>query len=125
MKTSLTKVLVLFVLAAFVSSQIVDLTQVFTPETIANLGPEYNDPEFMRTINNYFGCKTWVDGFCTECAPSYIFNNNGVCCKVDPHCEIFNRDVGVCEQCYNGYIVAADGTCLAWTNTDAQYNGCA
>ena len=65
MRSQTTKILVIVLLAALVSSQIVDLTKVFTPETIATLGPEYSDPNCLKVINNYFGCKTWKDGFCT------------------------------------------------------------
>ena len=121
----MTKILVVLLLTALASTQVVDLTQVFTPETIATLGPEYNDPNFMKVINNYFGCKEWKDGFCVACSQGFIFNKNGICCKVDPNCQLFNRDVGVCEQCYNGFNVDANGTCKAWLNTDPAYNGCA
>lgn len=79
----------------------------------------------MKVVDNYFGCKTWKEGFCVECSQGYIFNNNGICCKIDQNCEVFNRDVGVCEQCYNGFQVDANGTCKAWKNTDPAYNGCA
>lgn len=53
------KILIVLLLAAIVSSQTVHLDQIFTPETLATLGPEYQNPEFLKTINNYFGCKTW------------------------------------------------------------------
>ena len=58
-------ILIGLVLLAVASTQIIDLNLVFSPETQATLGEEYQDPEFLRTINNYFGCKTWVDGHCT------------------------------------------------------------
>ena len=117
--------ILVLLLTALASCQIVDLTQIFTPETIATLGPEYQDPNFLKIIDNYFGCKTWKDGFCVECSGGFIFNKNGVCCEVDRHCEIFNRDVGVCEQCYNGYHLDANGTCKAHAPTDPARAGCA
>ena len=113
------------VLLAVASSQIIDLNLVFSPETQATLGSEYQDPQFLRTINNYFGCKTWVDGLCTECSENYIFNNNGVCCKIDPECMTFNRDVGVCEGCYPGYFVNANGTCSVQPLNGPEFRGCA
>lgn len=33
-----------------------------------------NDPELRAIVNNYFGCKTWEDGVCTECSEHYYFN---------------------------------------------------
>ena len=30
--------------------------------SIDPLGAEANDPDFLRIINNYFGCKTWENG---------------------------------------------------------------
>ena len=80
------KILIALLFAAIVSSQTIDLTQIFTPETLATLGPEYNDPNFLKVINNHFYCKTWKDGFCVECSSDAIFNNNGVCCKIDRNC---------------------------------------
>jgi hypothetical protein len=32
--------------------------------TLTAQGNEYNDLQFLKTINNYFGCKTWQDGIC-------------------------------------------------------------
>ena len=43
-------------------------------------GNEFEDPEFVKILNNYFGCKTWDEGVCIECSENYYFNNNGVCC---------------------------------------------
>ena len=120
-----TKILVVLLLTAIVSSQTINLTQIFTPATLATLGPEYQNPEFLKTINNYFGCKTWQDGVCTECSQSYIFNNKGVCCLIDEHCAIFNRAQGVCERCYTGYHTDANGTCTASVPTDPTFIGCA
>ena len=49
--------------------------------------PEFQDPNFLRIINNYFGCKTWVDGVCMECSNNFYFNENGVCCEVKEFCK--------------------------------------
>lgn len=38
------------------------------------------DPELFATINNYFGCKTWDNGICLECAQRFYFNEKGICC---------------------------------------------
>jgi hypothetical protein len=64
-------------------SQIVNLSQIFTPQTLSTLGPEYNDPNFIKLIDNYFGCKNWTDGNCVECSTGYVFNSKGICCVVD------------------------------------------
>lgn len=67
-------------------SQTVNLSQIYTPATLATKGPEFNDPSFIKLIDNYFGCKKWIDGECAECSTGYVFNNNGICCVVDQHC---------------------------------------
>ena len=87
---------ILAIILAISYSQTVDLTRIFKPETIATLGPEYNDPEFIKIIDNYFGCRTWENGQCTQCSQGYLFNNKGICCKVDQNCLQFNRDAGIC-----------------------------
>lgn len=80
------KILIAILLIALASSQIVNLNQIFTPQTLATLGPEYQNADFLKKIDNYFGCKTWQQGLCIECSFSYIFNNNGVCCEIDRNC---------------------------------------
>ena len=30
--------------------------------TLDPLGSEINDPDFLRILNNYFGCKNWENG---------------------------------------------------------------
>lgn len=107
------------------SSQIVDLNLIFTADTQATLGPEYKDPAFLTLINNYFGCKTWTNGFCTACSPSYVFNKAGICCLVDQQCEKFNTAMGVCEQCYTGYYISSNGSCLQSDITTPAFVGCA
>lgn len=118
--------LVISLLIASAFAQTLNLSAVFTPATQATLGPEYQDPEFLKLINNYFGCKTWQNGACTECSASYIFNKNGVCCLIDSHCQNFNRDMGVCELCYTGYSVSANGSCSQVSlSTNDETVGCA
>ena len=79
------------------------------PDT--QLDPELlNDPELVKLLNNYFGCKTWEDGVCVECSENYYFNSNGICCEVKPQCRLFNREQGVCVACYPGYQIV-DGVC--------------
>jgi proprotein convertase subtilisin/kexin type 5 len=114
---------ILSVLLLLTFSQTVNLSQIYTPETLATLGPEYNDPNFIKLIDNYFGCKTWTDGNCAECSSGYVFNKNGVCCVVDQHCQQFNSDVGICENCYTGYSVSANGSCVVTASSPAN-NGC-
>lgn len=119
------KILCVIVLLAIVSSQTINLNDIFTNKTQATLGQEYQDPNFLRTIDNYFGCKTWQNGNCLECSHGYIFNNNGVCCLIDRNCEIFNIAVGVCERCYTGFHVDANGTCTLRALSDPSLVGCA
>lgn len=77
---------ILLILVALAVSETVDLTQVYKPETLSTLGPEYNDPNFIKLIDNYFGCKTWMNGSCVECSYRYVFNNDGICCEIDDLC---------------------------------------
>lgn len=59
-----------------------------------------------------------------ECSQGYVFNKQGVCCAVDKFCQQFNTDVGICENCYTGYSVTANGSCALTSDTPA-HNGCA
>jgi hypothetical protein len=119
------KIFLALLLVALVSCQTIDLSQIYTPQTQATLGPEYQDPNFLKILSNYFGCKTWQNGSCVECSGGYIFNKNGVCCLIDLNCKIFNRAVGVCENCYTGFYADANGTCTARAPTDPALSGCA
>lgn len=40
-------------------AQTVNLSQIFTPQTLSTLGDEFSDPNFLKLIGNYFGCKSW------------------------------------------------------------------
>lgn len=84
------KDLKVFIIAAllliFSSAQSVNLSQIFTQPTLSTLGPEYSDPNFIKLIDNYFGCKTWEEGNCVECSQGYIFNKQGICCEIDAYC---------------------------------------
>lgn len=115
---------IISVILAVCIAQTVNLSQIYTPQTLSTLGPEYNDPNFLKLIDNYFGCKNWTDGGCVECSSSYIFNKQGVCCLVDTQCQQFNSDVGICELCYTGYSVSSNGSCQA-TPSDSKNSGCA
>jgi hypothetical protein len=46
-------------LVVFICGQTVNLSKIFPAQTLSTLGPEYNDPSFIKLIDNYFGCKTW------------------------------------------------------------------
>jgi len=82
----------------------------------ANSGIPLSD---IITVANHFGCKTWVDGQCTECSQSYYFNKNGVCCEVPALCSQFNQAEGLCLACYQGYTVV-DNHC----ELSSQNSGC-
>lgn len=116
--------IILSLFIAICLTETIPLSQIYTPEKLSTLGPEYNDPEFIKLIDNYFGCKTWTDGVCTECSQGYVFNNNGICCSIDAHCQQYNSAVGICENCYEGYIVSNNGSCLA-APADSTRQGCA
>lgn len=53
-----------FLLIILVFGQSIDLSSIYTPATKATIGPEYQNPAFLKVINNYFGCKTWKNGAC-------------------------------------------------------------
>lgn len=84
---------------------------------------DLNDPEFLKILNNYFGCKVWEDGVCVECSENFYFNDRGVCCEVKPQCRIFNREEGVCVACYQGYIIT-DGVCEVLDLGSSDQLGC-
>lgn len=86
-------------------------------------GPEYTDPVFLKTINNYFGCKTWNNNVCIECSDHYHFNGIGICCQINPQCKRFNQQVGICEDCYQGYTVV-NGVCVISTSVNPNIVGC-
>ena len=85
---------------------------------------DLNDPELLKLLNNYFGCKTWEDGVCVECSDHYYFNNNGVCCEVKPECRIFDREQGVCVACYQGWMINDEGVCQVIDLTNSDQIGC-
>ena len=84
---------------------------------------ENGDLAFLRALNNYFGCKTWEDGECTECSSNYIFNDNKICSQVTPQCKKFNRAVGICEECYLGYEIF-NGQCILRDIAETIDRGC-
>ena len=105
--------LVLLLLVGCISGQSLTLSE----EQLA-------DTALMTQLNNYFGCRVWSGDSCIECAETYYFNKNGICCCVDEHCLQFNTQEGVCERCYEGYSVV-NGTCTRVDNTAAANIGCA
>lgn len=81
------------------------------------------DANTLRTINNYYGCKTWQDDVCVECSARYYFNKNGICCEVKPECREFNTQEGICEGCYAGYQLV-DGECVVSDVSNPRDRGC-
>jgi hypothetical protein len=49
-------------------------------DTIKLAANDLSNPELMKVLNNYFGCKTWSNGICIECSERYYFNAKGICC---------------------------------------------
>ena len=84
---------------------------------------DLNNPELMKVLNNYFGCKTWTDGICTECSKNFYFNAKGICCEVKPECKNFNRQAGICEGCYQGYEIV-NGACVISDIANSKDKGC-
>ena len=109
------RAIVLLCVLALACSQTVTTTSV--------RGDEFNNPEFVKVLNNYFGCKTWDNGICVECSDHYYFNENGVCCEVKPQCKNFNRQVGICEACYQGYGLV-NGVCVRTDLINSEGAGC-
>ena len=56
------------------------------------------------------GCKTWVNGSCTECSKNWVFDNNGVCVAVNSDCRTHDTS-GACTGCYKGYDLS-NGACV-------------
>lgn len=96
-----------------IQTPVVTVESVQPPTDLQN-GAEFNDPEFVKVLNNYFGCKTWENGVCIECSARFVFNANQVCCEIKPQCKTFNVAVGICEECYQGFKVV-DGVCIVNT----------
>ena len=71
MKQRFTVIVLLLCLVAGVFTQ--DEGPILTEEDL-------NDPEFLKVLNNYFGCKVWEEGVCVECSENFYFNDNGICC---------------------------------------------
>lgn len=93
-------------------------------DAATTLDPELlNDPELVKLLNNYFGCKTWEEGVCTECSENYYFNKNGICCEVKPQCQLFDREQGLCVACYQGYHIV-DGVCQVTDLGESGELGC-
>ena len=68
-----------------------------------NLQKEKENAEEEKKLKNYLGCKIWEEDVCKECAKGYYFNDEGICCEINPQCRIFNVNMGKCEGCYDGY----------------------
>ena len=56
------------------------------------------------------GCKTWVNGSCTECSQSFVFDSNGVCVPVSTDCRTHDAS-GACTGCFKGYDLV-NGACV-------------
>jgi len=85
---------------------------------------ELDNAALMTQLNNYFGCKVWSEDSCLQCSDRFFFNKNGVCCEVQGTCQQFNSKEGVCERCYEGYIVE-NGKCVKQDNATPDHLGCA
>lgn len=59
---------------------------LYAQDTLTLSQDDLNNADLMKVLNNYFGCKTWVDGVCTECSQSYFFNAKGICCLASQEC---------------------------------------
>jgi hypothetical protein len=84
---------------------------------------DLNNATLMGVLNNYFGCKTWTDGLCTECSTNFYFNQQHICCAVPSTCQIFDIQSELCTQCYPGYDLS-NGTCIASYINVALDAGC-
>ena len=102
---------------------LVVLLSLATTQDVTHDSELLEDPELVALLNNYFGCKTWEDGVCTECSFRYYFNKNGVCCEVKPECKVFNTAEGICEGCYQGWEIV-DGKCVPVDLVNSDNRGC-
>lgn len=118
MKTQhLATLLLLFVSCQTYNLTLTSLTGDFSSFDSVNGSVPLSD---LITVANYFGCKTWNKSLCTECSQGYSFNQNGVCCEVDTYCSKFNTAVGICEGCYQGYVISNGMCTLAAQDTGCQ-----
>ena len=56
------------------------------------------------------GCSSFVDNVCKECARDYFLNGFNVCVLVDTNCKSFNRNNGLCKECFPGWVLV-EGVC--------------
>lgn len=58
------------------------------------------------------GCSNWDwnKNICLTCSTNWFFNSNKVCSQVSDLCKSHSSN-GKCTSCYDGYDLAADGSC--------------
>ncbi len=117
MQTNFIKALgLVFSIALLAQSQVAHTPELNRQEILGN-------PTLLQAVNNFYGCRVWEDSVCVECAVRYVFNEEGICCLVDPQCRTFNSRVGLCESCYNGFQ-QIDGRCVLEDLATGINRGC-
>jgi hypothetical protein len=102
------------------------VTVVVSQGSIPLTQTDTNNSSLMHVLDNYFGCKTWTNGTCIECAQGYYFNDAGICCEVPTTCQIFDTKLGICTQCYSGYSLVNNSCARSNATADIyceQWNG--
>ena len=73
-------------------------------------------------VESFIGCKVWRLDKCLRCSDGYYFDEKSKCKMIDPHCMVFNGDLGMCEGCYDG-LTLENGRCIL--NDQIQsFQGC-
>jgi hypothetical protein len=49
---------------------------------------------------------------CIECITRYYLDGQSQCQAIGPNCEIFNSSSRTCQQCYKGFQLNANNTCV-------------
>lgn len=72
----------------------------------------YNCVKQTNQPNTNPYCSSWNGTICLKCAIGSIFNSQGICAVLDPTCKTNNMQTGSCIDCYAGYALANNGSCL-------------
>ena len=69
-------------------------------------------------------CSQFNGTACTQCSKGYYLSNSE-CLLIDPLCKSFGLSSLRCEQCYIGFDLKSDGTCVVSETSASTTEGCA
>jgi len=69
-------------------------------------------------------CSSWNGAICLKCAVGSIFNSQGICALLDPSCKTNNMQTGACLDCYAGYALSNNYSCVLSVNSTLSDPNC-